>query len=55
MASFSVTASTSFTVTHARYLASKVATDLKRLQGLYRSYDPRTARLTAMKRNSRTC
>jgi hypothetical protein len=40
MGSFSVTASVSFTVTHARYIASKVATDLKRLQGLYNSWDP---------------
>jgi len=45
MGSFSVTASTSFTITHARYLASKVATDLKRLQGLYRSYDPSDAEI----------
>lgn len=45
MGSFSVTASASFTITHARYLASKVATDLKRLQGLYRSYDPSNAEI----------
>lgn len=45
MGSLSVSASTSFTITHARYLASKVATDLKRLQGLYRSYDPSDAEI----------
>ena len=40
MGSFTVTTSVSFTVTHARYIASKVATDLKRLQGLYVAADP---------------
>ena len=45
MGSFSVTASASFTITHARYLSSKVATDLKRLQGLYRKYDPSNAEI----------
>lgn len=33
--SYSVTETKAFTITHARYLASKVATDLKRLQRLY--------------------
>jgi len=33
--SFAVTESSSFTVTHARHMAAKVATDLKRLQRLY--------------------
>jgi hypothetical protein len=36
-ASFSVSESTSFTVTHARHMAAKVATDLKRMQRLYGS------------------
>lgn len=35
--SFSVSESTSFTVTHARHMAAKVATDLKRMQRLYGS------------------
>lgn len=33
--SFTVTETTTFTVTHARHMAAKVATDLKRLQRLY--------------------
>ena len=33
--SFAVTESTSFTVTHARHMAAKVAADLKRIQRLY--------------------
>lgn len=33
--SFSFTETSSFTVTHAKYIASKVATDLKRLQRFY--------------------
>ena len=33
--SFSTSETTTFTVTHAKYLASKVATDLKRMQRLY--------------------
>ena len=33
--SFTITEATTFTVTHARYMAAKVATDLKRLQRLY--------------------
>lgn len=33
--SFSVTEARTFTVTHARHMAAKVATDLKRLQRLY--------------------
>lgn len=33
--SLSFTSNTTFTLTHARYLASKVATDLKRIQRLY--------------------
>ncbi|HCY55662.1 MAG TPA: hypothetical protein DF715_09095 [Oceanicaulis sp.] len=34
-ASFTVTEAKTFTVTHARHMAAKVATDLKRLQRLY--------------------
>lgn len=34
-ASFTVSETASFTVTHARHMASKVATDLKRLQRFY--------------------
>jgi hypothetical protein len=33
--SFTVTETTSFTVTHARHMAAKVATDLKRMQRFY--------------------
>jgi hypothetical protein len=33
--SYSTTASTTFTVVHARHIASKVATDLKRIQRFY--------------------
>jgi len=33
--SFTLTEATTFTVTHARHMAAKVATDLKRLQRLY--------------------
>lgn len=33
--SFTITEATTFTVTHARHMAAKVATDLKRLQRLY--------------------
>ena len=33
--SVAVTESTTFTVTHARHMAAKVATDLKRIQRLY--------------------
>lgn len=33
--SFSVSASGTFTITHARHLAAKVATDLKRMQRMY--------------------
>lgn len=33
--SFSITETASFTVTHARHMAAKVATDLKRMQRLY--------------------
>lgn len=33
--SFTFTETSSFTVTHAKYMASKVATDLKRMQRLY--------------------
>jgi hypothetical protein len=33
--SFTVTEAATFTVTHARHMASKVATDLKRMQRLY--------------------
>lgn len=35
--SFTTTESSSFTVTHARHMAAKVATDLKRMQRLYGS------------------
>jgi hypothetical protein len=35
MSSYAVTASDSFTLTHARYIASKVAADLVRFQDLY--------------------
>lgn len=35
MSSSSYTFNSSFTITHARYLASKVATDLKRIQRFY--------------------
>jgi len=38
-ASFTISESASFTVTHARHMASKVATDLKRLQRFY-GYPP---------------
>ena len=32
---FAITESAAFTVTHARHMAAKVATDLKRMQRLY--------------------
>jgi hypothetical protein len=35
--SYSVSETTTFTLTHAKYMASKVATDLKRIQRLYGS------------------
>lgn len=35
MSSYSFTESTTFTVTHARHMAAKIATDLKRVQRLY--------------------
>ena len=35
MSSYTLTASDTFTVTHARHLAAKVATDLKRIQRFY--------------------
>jgi len=35
MSSLSFTSNTTFTLTHAKYLASKVAADLKRIQRLY--------------------
>jgi hypothetical protein len=35
--SYTISDSESFTVTHARHLAAKVATDLKRMQRLYGS------------------
>lgn len=35
MSSFTTTETSSFTITHARYIASKVATDLKRFQRFY--------------------
>jgi hypothetical protein len=37
MSSYTTTETSSFTVTHARYIASKVATDLKRFQRFYGS------------------
>lgn len=37
MTSYTTTQTSSFTVTHARYIASKVATDLKRFQRFYDS------------------
>ena len=33
--SFTLTETTTFTLTHARHMAAKVATDLKRLQRFY--------------------
>lgn len=35
MSSYSYTETTTFTVTHARHMAAKIATDLKRVQRLY--------------------
>jgi hypothetical protein len=35
MSSYSITESTTFTVTHARHMAAKVAADLKRMQRFY--------------------
>jgi hypothetical protein len=35
MSSFTITESTTFTITHARHMAAKVATDLKRMQRFY--------------------
>lgn len=35
MSSYSHTESTTFTITHARHMAAKIATDLKRIQRLY--------------------
>ncbi len=35
MSSHTTTTTSSFTITHARYIASKVATDLKRFQRFY--------------------
>jgi hypothetical protein len=37
MSSYTTTETSSFTITHARYIASKVATDLKRFQRFYGS------------------
>ena len=37
MTSYTTTETNSFTMTHARYIASKVATDLKRFQRFYSS------------------
>lgn len=39
--SFTLSESTTFTVTHARHLAAKVATDLKRMQRFYREPNDR--------------
>jgi hypothetical protein len=41
--SFTVTGTTTFTLTHAKYMAAKVATDLKRVQRFYG--DPSDARI----------
>lgn len=41
--SFTVTETTTFTLTHAKYMAAKVATDLKRIQRFYG--DPSDARI----------
>jgi hypothetical protein len=35
MSTYTITETTTFTLTHAKYLASKVATDLKRMQRFY--------------------
>lgn len=35
MSSYTYTESTTFTITHARHIAAKIATDLKRIQRLY--------------------
>lgn len=35
MSSYTYTESTTFTITHARHMAAKIATDLKRIQRLY--------------------
>ena len=43
--SFSFTESSTFTVTHARHMAAKVATDLKRMQRFY--YSPSDERIVA--------
>ena len=46
--SYTLSNTESFTLTHARKIASKVATDLKRLQRLYgRIYDPTDDRIDA--------
>ena len=37
MSSYTTTETSTFTITHARYIASKVATDLKRFQRFYGS------------------
>lgn len=37
MSSYSSSQTTTFTITHAKYIASKVVTDLKRIQRLYNS------------------
>lgn len=48
MSSYSLTESTTFTVTHARHIAAKIATDLKRIQRLYgRPYDTEIAEYEA--------
>ncbi len=43
--SFTVSETSSFTVTHARHMAAKVATDLKRLQRLYGGQEPSDSRI----------
>ena len=37
--SFTISEATTFTITHAKHMAAKVATDLKRIQRLYREPD----------------
>jgi len=43
--SLTVSETTSFTVTHARHMAAKVATDLKRMQRLYGGLEPSDSRI----------
>jgi len=43
--SFTISETSAFTVTHARHMAAKVATDLKRLQRLYGGLKPSDSRI----------